>query len=91
MAGGQGTFTIDFGTGATDMTVAVSVPAIATGQLVEAWVFPTVTADNTVDNHWAEDIRVKAYAVVNATGFTASAGCAQGLLHGIYTFGYVYN
>lgn len=34
MAGGQGTFTIDFGIGATDMTVAVSVPAIATGQLV---------------------------------------------------------
>ena len=91
MAGGQGTFTIDFGGKATDKTVAVSVPAITAGQLVEAWVFPTATASNTVDNHWVEIIQVKAYAVVNGVGFTASALCEDGFLHGIYTFGYVYN
>ena len=91
MAGGSGTFTIDFGAKGTDATVQVSVPAITAGQLVEAWVLPSNTASNTIDNHWFENIRVVAYSVVNATGFTATATADVGLLHGVYNFGYAYN
>ena len=39
----QGTTTINFGSKATDTSVAVSAPAITGGQLVEAWVFPSAT------------------------------------------------
>ena len=87
----QGTTTVDFGTGKTDVSVAVSEPAITGAQLVEAWIFPAATASNTPDNHWVEDFKVVAGNVSAGVGFTIYAHCKTGLAHGIYNIGYVYN
>lgn len=87
----QGTTTIDFGSASTDTRVAVSAAAIASGQLVEAWVFPAATASNTIDNHWVEGLTVVAGNVQAGVGFTIYARVEQGLGHGVYNVGYVYN
>ena len=87
----QGTTTINFGSKATDTSVAVSAPAITGGQLVEAWVFPSATATNTADNHWVETINVVAGNVQDGVGFTIYAKVDEGFAHGSYTVGYVYN
>ena len=71
--GAQGTATLDFGAfpGKTDASVAVTGQAgIAAGSLVEAWIFPTATADHTVDEHWVDPPEVFAGNVVAGTGFT---------------------
>lgn len=70
---GSGTTTIDFGAfpGTTDATVTVTgQTGISAGSLVEAWVYPTATADHTVDEHWVDPPDVKAGNVVAGTGFT---------------------
>lgn len=87
----QGTATIDFGGKATDTSVSVSAPTITGSQLVEAWIFPTATASNTVDNHWVEDLKVVAGNVQNGVGFTIYAHCRTGFAHGAYQVGYVFN
>lgn len=87
----QGTATIDFGTGKTDTSVAVSAPAITGSQLVEAWVFPTATVSNTTDDHWVEDLTVVAGNVQAGVGFTVYAKCNTGFAHGQYTVGWVFN
>ena len=87
----QGTTTVDFGTGKTDVSVAVSAPAITGTQLVEAWVFPATTASNTADNHWVEDLHIVAGNVSAGVGFTIYASCKTGLAHGIYNIGWVFN
>lgn len=87
----QGTTTVNFGAKATDTSVAVSAPAITAGQLVEAWIFPAATASNTVDNHWVETIHVVAGNVQAGVGFTIYAKVDEGLAHGVYNVGWVYN
>jgi hypothetical protein len=87
----QGTTTVDFGTGKTDVSVAVASAGITALQLVEAWVFPAATASNTVDNHWVEDLNVVAGSVSAGVGFTVYAKCNTGSAHGIYNIGWVYN
>jgi len=89
MATGKGTTTVDFGTGATDVSAAVSVPALTT-EYIEAWVVPATTASNTQDNHWVEELEVMAGPVNNDVGFTLYAKCKNGLAHGIYNVAYVY-
>jgi hypothetical protein len=69
----QGTTTINFGAfpGGTDTTVTVTGQAgIGAGSLVEAWIYPTATADHSVDEHWVDPPNVKAGNVVAGTGFT---------------------
>lgn len=87
----QGTTTIDFGGKSTDTSVAVSAPAITGGQLVEAWIFPSATANNTADNHWVDDIEVVAGNVQAGVGFTIYAKCRTGFAHGVFNIGYVFN
>lgn len=87
----QGTTTVDFGTGTTDVSVAVAAPTITGGQLVEAWIFPATTASNTVDNHWVDDLKVVAGDVNAGVGFTIYAKCNTGLAHGIFNIGWVFN
>ena len=87
----QGTTTVDFGSAATDASVFVSAPAITGTQLVEAWIFPATTATNTVDNHWVETITVVAANVVAGSGFTIYAKVDEGLAHGVFNVGWVYN
>ena len=84
-----GTTTVDFGTGKTDATIAVSVPAIGS-EKVEAWIIPDTTITNTLDNHWVEDLVVIAGPAVAGVGFTIYARCRTGLAHGIYNLGWVY-
>ena len=87
----QGTTTINFGSRATDASVAVSAPAITAGQLVEAWIFPGATASNTVDNHWVEQLKVVAGNVQAGVGFTIYGKVTEGWAHGVYNVGWVYN
>jgi hypothetical protein len=69
----QGTTTLNFGTfpGSTDTTVVITGQAgISAGSLVEAWIYPTATADHNVDEHWVDPPEVYAGNVVAGTGFT---------------------
>lgn len=69
----QGTVTLDFGAfpGKTDATVSVTGQTGITGSsLVEAWIFPTATADHSVDEHWVDPPEVFAGNVVAGAGFT---------------------
>lgn len=82
----KGTATIDFGNGSTDTTAVVTGQStITTSNLVEAWIFPSNTANNTADNHWVEDITVLAGNIVDNTGFTIYAKSNTGKAHGQYT------
>lgn len=72
----QGTTTVNFGTfpGATDAIVNVTGQgSILSTSLVEAWVFPTATADHSADEHWVDGPQVVAGNVVAGTGFTIYA------------------
>jgi hypothetical protein len=74
--GAQGTATINFGAfpGQSDASVTVTGQAgILAGSLVEAWLFPTATADHSADEHVVETIEVKAGNIVAGTGFTIYA------------------
>ena len=90
MASASGTTTVDFGSAATDKSVAVASAGISGTQLVEAWVFPAATASNTVDNHWVEDLAVVAGSISAGVGFTIYAKCRTGFAHGVYNIGWVY-
>jgi hypothetical protein len=72
----QGTTTVDFGAfpGASDASVAVTGQTSITGtSLVEAWLYPTATADHTADEHWVETIACCAGNVSAGVGFTIYA------------------
>ena len=86
-----GTATLNFGANATDTSVAVASVGITGGSLVEAWIFPATTATNTVDNHWVESLQVVAGNIQAGVGFTIYGKCTQGLAHGSYSVGWVYN
>lgn len=88
MATGQ--TTVDFGTGKTDVSVSVSSPTIASGSLVEAWIFPATTSNNTHDAHWVEDLTVIAGSVVAGVGFTIYAKCNKNKAYGIYNIGWAW-
>ncbi len=89
--GMQGTTVVDFGTRATDVTVQVAQASIAADNLVEAWVFPAATANNTTTNHFVENLKVVAHSVTAGVGFSITVLCTEGTAHGQYTIGYVFN
>lgn len=89
--GMQGTTTVNFGAGSADVTVNVSAPSIQNTNLVEAWVMPASTASNTTTNHFVENLRVVAHSIVPSTGFSITVLCTQGIAHGVYNIGYVFN
>ena len=86
----KGTVQIDFGTGAVSTSVFESDALIQSTDLVESWVRPSTTSNNTVDNHWVEDIEVIAGEAIQGSGFTVYAKCKTLLAHGIYNIGWVY-
>lgn len=104
---GQGTATINFGTfpGATDASVTVTgQTGISAGSLVEAWIYPTATADHSVDEHWVDPPEVFAGNIVAGTGFTiygvikkrAEIGPStkwvdMPMVYGQWTIGWVWN
>lgn len=72
----QGTTTVDFGAfpGSAHASVAVTgQTSITSGALVEAWIFPTATADHSADEHRVEPLKVFAGDVVGGVGFTIDA------------------
>ncbi len=74
--GAQGTTTVDFGAfpGKYDTSVAITgQAAIAAGSLVEAWLFPSQTADHSADEHLVEPIKIMAGNIIIGTGFTIYA------------------
>ena len=76
----QGTTTVNFGAwpGADTASVDVTGQAsIASGSLVEAWIFPTATGDHSVDEHLYDAPEVVAGNVVAGTGFTIYAKAPQ--------------
>ena len=86
-----GTATIDFGSKATDTSVAVTgQTGILSNSYVEAWIVPAATASNTADNHWVEKIRVVAGNISAGVGFTIYAIVDEGLAHGQYNVGWVW-
>jgi hypothetical protein len=80
--GAQGTTTVDFGAfpGASDTSVVITgQTGILAGSLVEAWIFPTATADHSADEHMYDTLEVRAGNVVAGTGFTIYAYCENTL------------
>jgi hypothetical protein len=67
-----GTATLDFGAfpGGSDASLAVASAGIASGSLVEAWLFPAATTDHTADEHLVETLSVVAGNVSAGVGFT---------------------
>lgn len=88
----QGTTTVDFGSRETSVQkVITGQTGILAGSLVEAWMFPALTASNQPDNHWFDDFTVTAGSVVAGTGFTITVKCNQGVAHGVYNVAWVWN
>ncbi|MCX6951345.1 MAG: hypothetical protein NTV51_04055 [Verrucomicrobia bacterium] len=90
--GATGTTTVNFGAfpGSSDTSVAVTGQAtILSGSLVEAWIFPTATADHTADEHWVEGIRVMAGNVSAGVGFTIYARIDGAIPEGLVQHGAV--
>ena len=74
--GAQGTAVVNFGSfpGASDTSVAVTGQGAITGaSLVEAWIWPTTSADHSADEHMLETLRVIAGNVSAGVGFTIYA------------------
>lgn len=77
---GQATATINFGTypGTSDTSLVITgQTTIASGSLVEAWIFPVATTDHSADEHWVDPPWVCAGNVVAGTGFTIYATALQ--------------
>lgn len=92
--GAQGTTSLTFGAspGGTDASVTVTGQAsILAGSLVEAWIYPTSTADHTADEHLVEDILIYAGNVVASTGFTIYAICETGRAYGSFNVYWCWN
>jgi hypothetical protein len=70
--GASGTAILDFGARpVSDTSLAVTGQGtILAGSLVEAWIWPLITADHTADEHIVEELMVYAGNVVAGVGFT---------------------
>lgn len=81
----QGTAIVDFLTGKTDASIAVTgQAAIVGGSLVQAWPNLTATANNLNDALLAEDMLFSAGDIIAGTGFTIYAFCQRGSAFGKY-------
>lgn len=103
----QGTATLDFGAfpGKTDATVTVTGQTGILGtNLVEAWIFPTATANHSADEHWVDPPEVYAGNIVAGTGFTiygvikkraeigpSTRAVDMPMIYGQWTVGWVWN
>lgn len=76
--GAFGVTTIDFGAfpGQSDASVAVvGQTGLGGGSVLEAWIYPLVSADHSADEHMVETVRAFADAstIIAGTGFTIRA------------------
>ena len=99
MASGIGTVIADFGSGTTDVQVSVTGQTnIGSASETGAWINPTTTSNNGVDEHWLENLEVTAGPPTPGVGFTIYVKCTSGIAYGQYsiawawtTTGSVYN
>jgi len=85
-----GTTTINFGAfpGSSDTSVTVTGQTTILGtSVVQAWMYPTATADHSADEHLLETIKVMAGNVVAGTGFTIYAANTSQLNEPLETAG----
>ena len=91
----QGTAIVDFGTnGKTDASIAVTGQAGFTAgtNLVEAWLSPLASANNTNDNHWVESLdNPRIINPITGVGFTIVLKCNIGRAFGLYNLNWVWN
>lgn len=85
-----GTALLDFGAppGSDTATVAVTgQAAITAASFVEAWVaIPAAgTADHNADEHWVEELDVRAGNIVAGVGFTIYGRCRVGRTRGQFS------
>lgn len=91
----QGHTTVDFGaapgTGGTGTTVTITGQAgILTSSDVEAWVRCESSADHSADEHFVENIRVRAGNIVAGTGFDIVPECLLGTTFGVFNVSWVW-
>ena len=89
----QGTAVVDFGTGDTSAHVAVTgQPGFTAGtNLVEAWINPIDSTNNTADNHWVENLDCLVVNQITGTGFSIQLVCRTGMAFGQYNVNWVWN
>lgn len=81
---GSGTAILDFGSGTSHATVAVTGEAsILAGSLVYVWIKPEATADHSADEHMVETIKVFASDIVAGDGFTINGFNTSEIFEGI--------
>lgn len=94
--GAQGHTTVDFGaapgTGAQSSVVTITGQAsIATSSDVEAWIRCEDSSDHSEDEHFVENIRVRAGNIVASTGFDIIAEATLGSTFGVWNVSWVWN
>ncbi len=86
-----GTAVLDFGTGATNASVAVTgqTGILATSR-VDAWIEATATANHSVEEHAAAGVDIRAGNLVAGTGFTIYGVTRDLLQFKTYTIGWAW-
>jgi hypothetical protein len=92
----QGHGTVDFGaapgTGGTGVTLHVgSQGGILTSSDVEVWLRCEDSADHSADEHFIENIRVRAGKIIAADGFDVVPECLLGTTWGVWNYSWVWN
>lgn len=83
---------VDFGTGATDASLVITGQTGFTAgtNLVEAFINPIPSSNNTDDNHAVENLEVRVTTQLTGTGFTIYVKCTLGTANGQYNVGWVW-
>ncbi len=94
--GAQGHTTIDFGaapgTGGQSITTTITGQgAIVASSDVEAWIRCQDSADHSADEHFVENIRVRAGNIVAGVGFDIIGECLLGTTYGVFNVSWVWN
>ena len=94
--GAQGHTTIDFGAapGGTTQSAIVSITGqagIVAGSDVEAWIRCEDSSDHSKDEHFIENIRVRAGNIASGTGFDLWGEVVFGSAYGVWNVSWVWN
>jgi hypothetical protein len=88
----RGRVVIDFGAGAADARVVVTGQSGVTAQsVVVAQVLYEASADHSADEHFVEEMEVRAGAIVPGVGFTILARTRNRELFGRYNVGWTWS
>lgn len=79
-----GTAIVDFGAGATEASIAVSVPTITATSQVGVGLRSEATAVNSVDDIYLDPVEVYAIGITAGVGFTAFAKTTSHMAFGTY-------